>query len=253
MAPDLADLTLGTRGSSTLTSYRRNKLCEKVVIKDHQGRIYDSILFQGKIKRATSLVEAYDALSAGGRWVPTSEWRMCENYYLTRDASTDTATTFYNSDGRLYFHSRTEGIAKPARQQHRSENQQGQISCFKNEIQIQLQEKDLDIKLKLTENRPPEGYIRFSNSNCAISVTSKNYFTANQWKYLIRDPKADLDISLNSEGRILSIKILRLNANCSQKPHELLWLRELNYLDPKSMDEKSKYWNARMTFQGDSQ
>jgi hypothetical protein len=221
-------------GGYNLASYKRDKACDKVVIKDGLGTSYDSISLQGNLKKATSLTDAYDSLSRGGQWTSAANGTLCKPTKLLESIMGGFAETNYEAAGIFYFHSRAEGMAVPNTVKTQSAPI-GNLVCGPGKTDIQLEQENLKMNVHLGDVKNPTGFVQLKNSSCMVALTPKNYSIANPWKHQIRSALMDMDITLGTEGRILSIKILKAAAPCLESSAENLWLLETHFNDPETM------------------
>lgn len=240
----LQNSKLATNDSSSmtgaqLTSYKREKTCLKMAIRDEQGHSLDSMISNGKIVKTTNLMEGFNALRVKSISLAENTYSgdLCKSYELI---SADRMEAFYESEGKVYVYGRTEGVARSEANNKSMSN--GTLRCQKNQIEINLTSKALDLNVLFENPTSAHGYVSLKNMGpmCTIQLNAKNYSVANRWKHQIRSQQMDLDINLGTSGRILTIKVLRISPECRPDKTHGLWLEEINFSDQATINMSIK-------------
>jgi hypothetical protein len=85
----------------------------------------------------------------------------------------------------------------------------------------------VSFRLAIPDRGAPQGLAVLGNEkqNCVIKLSEKNVMRENPWRYSIRDPRLEVTIDLNSDRRILNIRITSLDREClSDASREEVWL-----------------------------
>lgn len=235
------------RGGYSLTAYKLNKPCQKVSLKDNEGKIFDALLVQGRLKKATSLAEAFNALSKGAVLTTSSSAPLCTDLNLYGSQLTSAETRYEVPNRKSLIHARSEGYVQEGTPKN---ERQGRLRCSLenspggviSKIELQLQQENMNMQVTLGDVKNPRGFIQLENPACAVQLSSKNYTLANRWKHQIRSEMMDVDVNLNTEGRVLSIKVLRASPACASKENTLLWMQEIHFNDLDTMVKKHSSW-----------
>lgn len=207
-----------------LTSYKRVSTCSRAAVLDSLGHSIDHLENNGLIYKVTNLAEAYDVYSAAAQGAP-----MCPTYNLEPVMN---STTYYIQNEKEYSYSRTEGLAY-----QNGKASKDQLQCIPNADLYHLtfsEEKKLSLDLILGAPAKSKGTMSFFGTagTCDITITAKNVNQVNRWRYQIRTDKADVDVAVGTEGRLLTIKILRLAQECSAATDASFWMMEYNFSSP---------------------
>lgn len=228
-----------TTVGANLSSYKKEKTCSKMAVKNDQGKSVDSMIAKNKVVKTTNLTEAFNTLkSNGASWAETMHsGNICESYQLI---SARRVETYYRYRDQMYTYGRTEGVARA--ENINASEEQSYLRCRGNQIEIVLSTPILAMNLLLDRAGPGRGSVTLRNNseNCTIQMSKQNYSAANRWKHQIRTHQMDMDINLGTEGRILSIKILRTSKECSPNKNDELWLEEVNFSDQETVNKKFK-------------
>jgi hypothetical protein len=236
-------------GYYTLTAYKMNKPCQKVALQDNQGRIFDSLILQGRLKRATSVADAFNAISRGGMLTTSRSAPLCKNLTLFASEMDAVESWYVGPNKENFIHARSEGIAMNDALK-KDLSRAGEMRCAiensangpTDRIDIRLEQEYMKMQVSLGDLKNPKGFIQLKNPACIVQLSPKNYSIANRWKHQIRSPMMDVDFILNTEDRVLSIKVLRASESCSPSGTMRLWLQEAHFFDIDSMAKKSNSW-----------
>jgi hypothetical protein len=211
--PNNGQIIMGGR----LTSYKKIRSCGKAFIRDQAGSAIDSLMINSQSRKATNLAEAFDLLTR------PSNGTACATYYL--DVG-DSESTTYEVNGVPSIYARNDGTALTA-----GKDLANSLTCIpgKNIYFLKLKTRNLFLDMTLGQS-PQAARGTVTAGTCTVGLTAKNYNWVNRWKHQLRSDKMDLDIALGDEGRILSVKILKLAPECGFS-EEALWMYELNFLD----------------------
>jgi hypothetical protein len=234
-------------GYYTLTAYKLNKPCQKVSLKDNDGKIFDALMVQGRLRKTTSLAEADDALTKGAVVATSNSTPICTDLNLYGSGMDSIETRYDGPNGKSLIHARSEGYAQEGAVRS---DPKGRLRCSVDnsangpisKVEIQLQQENIKMQASLGDVKNPRGFIQLENPACAVQISPKNYTMANRWKHQIRSEMMDVDVNLNTEGRVLSIKVLRASPVCASKENTLLWMQEVHFSDLDTMIKKANTW-----------
>jgi hypothetical protein len=231
--------------SGNLTSYKRIGSCEKVMLKDNNGRFYDSFNINGRLTKTTNLAELYDALSKLNS--PGSKPRdhgNCAPYYLE---FMDGLLTFYSDGGRKYSYYRAENFALSDQSQTYAtgpkDDYSGFMRCYKDTALHEIYFKNVTYVFHgvFGDSKQVQGLIQFEGPSrqCSLELSEDNYRMANRWKHQIRSKYMDIDVNIGNEGRILGIKFLKVSNKCRTTYEEVkdreIWMGEENFSTPEEI------------------
>lgn len=233
-------------GYYTLTAYKLNKPCQKVSLQDESGKIFDALMVQGRLTKATSLAEAFDALSKGAQLGTANSTPLCKALNLYASKMDSIETQYPGPNGKSLIHARSEGYVQDGAPRS---TRLGTLRCSiesspsgpLSKVDIDFQQQNMRMQVTLGDVKNPRGFIHLENPACGVQLSTKNYTMANRWKHQIRSEMMDVDVNLNTEGRVLSIKVLRAAPVCAHKSGTLLWMQEVHFNDLDSLIKKTTF------------
>jgi hypothetical protein len=225
-------------GMGNLTSFKRMNSCDKVMLQDNRGNLYDAFKVRGQLQKATSLSELYDLLASGEKLESAEGMPICRPVNLESGWN---LISFYQANGKKYYHYRGEGSAKvttPAEiRKIEEKGYLGFMRCYDgNLLQLRAAGMSFRINVALGDPKRASGGIQFGGDSdrCGVKLTEMNYHMANRWKHQIRSRYIDVDISVGTKGRIVGIKFLKVPNECQvgeSKSDREFWMGEQNFFD----------------------
>ncbi|MBO9667853.1 MAG: hypothetical protein J7501_13710 [Bdellovibrio sp.] len=219
-----------TTSLSYLSSYKIKKNCDQSMIRDNYGAIFDSKNVDGRQVKTTTLAELYNALSN-----PNAGKNSCINASLEATRYMDqSTTTLYLMNGTKYIYLRTEGEAKKGQAGAQS------ITCDGNTTRVNFSSANIKMDVSFSKSGKSQGYINLTSAqdkSCEVQLTPRTYRSVGSWKHIIRSKDLDADIVLGDEGRVFSLKILRVSEACSPTDIGKLWMQEINFSEGSKLSK----------------
>lgn len=207
--------------NGNLTSYKRVGSCDKVMLKDNNGRFYDSFNVNGRLTKTTNLAELYDALvRVNTPSAKAADNGSCRAYRMEFNDSV--ATTYKNEDGDDTAYFRSENLLIPDDSQKSQkpvgDEWRGFLRCYgKTDLQeVYIRSETYHFHGVFGDPKQTQGLIQFEGprKQCSLDLSAENYKMANRWKHQIRSKYMDIDVNIGNEGRILGIKFLKISKAC---------------------------------------